>query len=140
MPNFGKQGVVLNDRCDEDLAGGSMQAEKLRDKAAPASALLKAMSNRHRLMILCHLLGGELCVGDMEQLVGVSQSALSQHLARLRRDSLVTTRRDAQTIYYSLAGQEARAVLEALYRLFCQAPQRAGERASAAKAPALVER
>jgi DNA-binding transcriptional ArsR family regulator len=81
--------------------------------------LLKAMGNPHRLLVLCHLLGGEKNVGELERLVGLSQSALSQHLARLRRDGLVTTRRSAQTIYYSLAGNEAEAVIATLYRLYC---------------------
>ena len=78
------------------------------------------MSNEHRLLILCQLVGGEKCVGELERLVGLSQSAMSQHLSRLRRDKLVKTRRQAQTIYYTLAGDEARSVLEALYALYCQ--------------------
>ena len=83
-----------------------------------ASVLLKAMGNAHRLQILAHLSRGELCVGDLEKIVGLSQSALSQHLARLRRDSLVTTRREAQTIYYSLDGEEALSVIAALVSHF----------------------
>ncbi len=81
--------------------------------------LLKAMGNPHRLIVLCQLLGGEKNVGELERLVGLSQSALSQHLARLRRDGLVKTRRAAQTIYYSLSGNEAEAVIATLYRLYC---------------------
>ena len=81
------------------------------------------MSNQHRLLILCQLVGGEKCVGELERLVGLSQSAMSQHLSRLRRDNLVKTRRQAQTIYYSLAGDEASSVLEALYALYCQPRQ-----------------
>jgi len=77
------------------------------------------MGNPHRLVVLCQLLAGERSVGELERLVGLSQSALSQHLARLRRDGLVKTRRSAQTIYYSLAGEEATAVLATLYRLYC---------------------
>ena len=64
-------------------------------------------------------MAGERSVGELERLVGLSQSALSQHLARLRRDGLVKTRRSAQTIYYSLAGEEAREVLATLCRLYC---------------------
>lgn len=93
--------------------------ESLQENARRASALLKAMSNEHRLMILCQLSTGEHSVGELERLVGLSQSALSQHLARLRRDSLVQTRRSAQTIYYSLKGEEASAVIETLYGLYC---------------------
>ncbi len=93
--------------------------EALYESARRASMLLKAMGNPHRLIVLCQLLGGEKNVGELERLVGLSQSALSQHLARLRRDGLVTTRRAAQTIYYSLSGNEAEAVIATLYRLYC---------------------
>lgn len=90
------------------------------------------MGNAHRLMILCQLIEGEHSVGELERIIGLSQSALSQHLARLRRDSLVTTRRSAQTIYYSLAGPEARGIIERLHDLYCRgadappAPRRDG--------------
>ena len=93
--------------------------ERVQDNARRASTLLKAMSNQHRLMILCQLVPGEKCPGELEKVVGLSQSALSQHLARLRRDDLVSTRREAQTIHYSLAGEEASAVIETLYGLYC---------------------
>jgi len=93
--------------------------ERIQENAKRASTLLKAMSNQHRLMILCQLVPGEKCVGELELIVGLSQSALSQHLARLRRDNLVATRREAQTIHYSLAGDEASAVIETLYGLYC---------------------
>lgn len=96
-----------------------MKLEQLQGSARCASALLKAMSNEHRLMILCQLAEGEKSVGALQGLVGLSQSALSQHLARLRRAKLVKTRRRAQTIYYSLAGAQARTVMEALYDLYC---------------------
>jgi DNA-binding transcriptional ArsR family regulator len=95
-----------------------MPIEKLQDNAGPASVLLKAMSNKHRLMILCKLVGRERCVNELEGLIGLSQSALSQHLARLRRDCLVKTRRSAQTIFYSLAGGEAQTVLDALCQIY----------------------
>lgn len=104
------------------LAGDAMELEHLQESARRASALLKAMSNEHRLLILCQLLAGERSVGELERLIGLSQSALSQHLARLRRDNLVQTRRAAQTIYYSLAGNEAAAVIETLYGLYCGVP------------------
>lgn len=103
-----------------------MELEKLQESARRASTLLKAMSNEHRLMILCRLLHGEKSVGEMERLIGLSQSALSQHLARLRRDGLVQTRRQAQTIFYSLAGTEAAAVIDTLYRLYCAPAQSGG--------------
>lgn len=96
-----------------------MSPEELGTKAHRASALLKAMGNEKRLLILCHLTEGEKSVGSLEKLVGLSQSALSQHLARLRRDDFVSTRRDAQTIYYSLKGNETIAVMETLHELYC---------------------
>ncbi|TVR96828.1 MAG: ArsR family transcriptional regulator [Rhodospirillales bacterium] len=96
--------------------------EALHASAQRASALLKSMGNPHRLMILCRLAEGEKCVGELERAVGLSQSALSQHLARLRRDHLVTTRRSAQTIFYSLLGSEARTVIETLHSLYCARP------------------
>ena len=94
------------------------KVQEMRDSAGRASRLLKAMSNQHRLLILCQLGRGEMSVGALEKIVGLSQSALSQHLARLRRDALVKTRRSAQTIYYSLAGEEATAVINTLRELF----------------------
>lgn len=96
-----------------------MDVDDLKQNAERASELLKAMSNEKRLMILCYLAEGEKAVGEMERLIGLSQSALSQHLARLRRDGLVKTRRSSQTIYYSLAGGEAAAVMQTLHAIYC---------------------
>lgn len=100
-------------------APATIDLDRLQDNARKASTLLKAMSNEHRLLVLCQLLHGEKSVGELERLVGLSQSALSQHLARLRRDNLVRTRRQAQTIFYSLSGDEARTVIATLYGLYC---------------------
>lgn len=97
-----------------------MKIEDLQANARKASTLLKAMSNERRLLILCYLSTGEKSVGELEGLVGLSQSALSQHLARLRRDKLVRTRRSAQNIYYSLSGGEATAVMGTLHALYCE--------------------
>ncbi|WP_448204341.1 ArsR/SmtB family transcription factor [Azospirillum sp. sgz302134] len=96
-----------------------MNVADLQLNARRASALLKAMSNERRLLILCYLVEGEKSVGELEDLVDLSQSALSQHLARLRRDKLVRTRRSAQNIYYSLNGHEAQTVMATLHGLFC---------------------
>jgi DNA-binding transcriptional ArsR family regulator len=90
--------------------------------ARRASGLLKAMCNDRRLLILCHLATGEKSVGQLEALVGLSQSALSQHLARLRRDKIVATRREAQTIHYRILSAEAVAVMETLHGLYCGEP------------------
>ena len=105
-----------------------MNLDELRSNAHRASRLLKALSNERRLMVLCYLSQGEKSVSELERAIGLGQSALSQHLARLRRDAVVTTRRDAQTIYYALASAEAVAVIQTLYDLYCvEAPAAVGE-------------
>ena len=96
-----------------------MNLAELQSRALKASGLLKAMSNPVRLLVLCQLAEGEKSVGELEEVVEVSQSALSQHLALLRSRGLVQFRRQGQTLYYSLAGQEAPALLAALYRIYC---------------------
>jgi DNA-binding transcriptional ArsR family regulator len=96
-----------------------MDPSELQDKVGHAAQLLKALGNPHRLLILCQLLEGEKSVGELVASVGLSQSALSQHLARLRRDSLVRTRRAAQTIYYAIEGAHAQAILVTLHQLYC---------------------
>ncbi|HPQ50975.1 MAG: winged helix-turn-helix transcriptional regulator [Alphaproteobacteria bacterium] len=85
-----------------------------------AAVLLKALSNEKRLIILCHLLKGELCVHQLENLVNLSQSALSQHLAKLRSSNLVTTRRDAQTIYYRIKEHSVLDLIVCLNSIFIQ--------------------
>lgn len=107
--------------------------ELMKASAARASALLKAMGNPHRLLVLCQLAKGERSVGELERMIGLSQSALSQHLARLRRDNLVQTRRSAQTIYYSLAGREANAIIATLYQLYCAEAEHAANTAAGDK-------
>ncbi len=100
-----------------------MVVAELQDKAVDAANLLKSMSNESRLLILCNLAEGEKSVGELQDLVELSQSALSQHLAVLRRDGLVTTRRSAQSIFYSLASEPAKAIMGTLYAYFC-APEK----------------
>ena len=91
-----------------------IDVERMQHNARCAVKLLKAMSNETRMMILCELLRGERSVGQLEERILVSQSSLSQHLARLRRYTLVCTRRSGQTIYYSLNGTEVPVMIEAL--------------------------
>ena len=79
------------------------------------------MGSQRRLMILCYLIEGEKSAGELERLVGLRQSALSQHLAKLRAHGLVSTRRNGQSILYSLAEDNVRAVIEVLHRLYCDA-------------------
>jgi DNA-binding transcriptional ArsR family regulator len=97
---------------------------ELQRSARRAAPLLKAMSNPSRLVILCQLAEGERSVGDLEQLVGLSQSGISQHLAVLRREEVVLTRRDKQTVFYSLASAEVMALMHTLHKVFCK-PARA---------------
>jgi DNA-binding transcriptional ArsR family regulator len=95
---------------------------QLAANADHASLVLKCISNKWRLLILCQLVKGEKSVGELEQHIGVGQSALSQHLAVLRANKLVKTRRASQTIYYSIEGTAAPALLTALYDLYCLSP------------------
>lgn len=97
------------------------KAELMEAAADQASELLKALSNRHRLMIVCQLLDGERAVGQLAEALGLRDSTVSQHLALLRKDGLVACRRDAQTIFYSIASDPAREVLSTLYKVFCPA-------------------
>ena len=96
-----------------------MDIEQLQSCAAEAAALMKSLSNPWRLMVLCELSKGERSVGALEQVLGLPQSPLSQHLAKLRRDGLVKTRRNAQTIYYSLAAPRVTKIIGLLHDLYC---------------------
>lgn len=87
--------------------------------AEEAAALLKALAHPARLLVLCRLVEGEASVSELQPLAGLSMSALSQHLAILREMHLVTTRRESQTIYYSLAEGPATGVLDSLYAAYC---------------------
>jgi DNA-binding transcriptional ArsR family regulator len=93
--------------------------EELREHASDATRLLKALANESRLMILCKLAEGELSVGELNAHVPLSQSALSQHLALLRRDGLVETRREAQTIYYRIVDGPAARVIDLMHSIYC---------------------
>lgn len=94
--------------------------DRVRKHAPEAAQLLKSLGHETRLAILCLLAGGERSVGELNAELGISQSALSQHLAVLRRDRLVATRRDAQHIHYRLAGEHASRVIEALHDIYCR--------------------
>ncbi len=91
----------------------------MTESAANATAFLKALAHEGRLMILCHLHAGERSVGELEQLLGMRQAAVSQMLARLREEDLVTTRRDGKVIYYALHDGKVARVIELLYAMFC---------------------
>jgi DNA-binding transcriptional ArsR family regulator len=96
-----------------------MDLADMRTNAGSAARLLKALANEHRLLVLCYLLEGERSVGELNAELDLSQSALSQHLAVLREDELVATRREAQTIYYRVASPAVTAVLSALHGVYC---------------------
>jgi DNA-binding transcriptional ArsR family regulator len=98
----------------------------LRQAAAKASGLLKALANPDRLLLLCQLTQGERSVGELEQLTGVVQPTLSQQLAVLRSEELVLTRREGKQIFYRVGSQAALALLQVLYQQFC--PSDTGEK------------
>jgi DNA-binding transcriptional ArsR family regulator len=91
----------------------------IKSDSARAAAFLKAVANGNRLMILCELKAGERSVSSLEEVVPLAQSALSQHLAKLREEGLVATRREAQTIYYRLADERVGRLIDTLAELFC---------------------
>jgi len=94
--------------------------------AAAAARLLRALANERRLLILCQLGSGEQSVGALQAHLGLSQSALSQHLALLREDGIVATRREGQTIFYRIAQANAAKLIAALSEIFCPADTAAG--------------
>ncbi len=93
--------------------------QKLEENTEKAAKLLKSMSHPSRLMVLCHLMGGESSVGELNQAIPLSQSALSQHLAGLRQVGLVDTRRESQVIYYRLKSRAVSEIIEVLYHIYC---------------------
>jgi len=98
----------------------SFDPDALTGNAAKAAALLRALSHEGRLMILCHLSSGEKTVGALEYLLDCRQAAMSQQLARLRKDGLVSARRDGKAIYYSISDEKARDLVALVYEIFCK--------------------
>ena len=94
----------------------------LEANATEAEAFLRSLASRHRLMILCTLVEGEVSAGELGRRFGLTQSNLSRHLAMLRKEGLVATRRERTTIHYRIASERVRPILEELYRLFCAPP------------------
>jgi DNA-binding transcriptional ArsR family regulator len=98
-----------------------MAIERLESRAADAAQLLKLLANETRLLILCRLaVEREMSAGAIVQALGLGQSAVSQHLAKLRDDNLVATRRDAQTIYYRIADKNVARIIAVLKDIFCR--------------------
>ncbi len=93
--------------------------EQLRDNAAAAGQLLKALGNPDRLLLLCQLVHGEMNVGELEERLNIVQPTLSQQLGVLRREGLVETRREGRQIYYNISSPQALAVIETLYAMYC---------------------
>ena len=117
-----------------------IQANDMLAAADEASTLLKALSNRHRLIIVCQLSEQERSVGELAALLKIRNSTVSQHLALLRKDGLVTARRDGQTIWYSIGSPQARELVRTLYRVYCEPsavciPNARGEDAAAGAPP-----
>lgn len=110
-----------SDRSEQGITGFAPTdlAQQMQQASMQASQLLKSLSHPDRLLLLCQLTQGEFCVGELETLVGVGQPSLSQQLGILRKDELVSTRRDGKQIYYSIASDDALAVLQLLYQRFC---------------------
>lgn len=92
---------------------------EMQAHAQDAAALLKVLANENRLMIMCTLIAGEMSVGELNEKVPLSQSALSQHLAGLREAGLVATRKEAQTVFYRLEGNEAAKIIAVLQSIYC---------------------
>ncbi len=96
-----------------------MLAEKMAQAADAASELLQSLGNRSRLLIMCQLIDGEKSVGQLAGFLRLRESTVSQHLALLRKDRLVTTRREGQTVFYAIASDPARRMLALLYEIYC---------------------
>lgn len=97
-----------------------MNIQQMSENSAQAVVLLKAMANENRLQILCLLHHQEMSVGELCKQLTLSQSALSQHLAWLKKDGLVKTRKEAQTVFYTLHSDEVIAIINVLHTLYCQ--------------------
>ncbi len=112
-----------NEKSNEEQPVMSVMVDQMHEHAADAAGLMKALGNESRLMILCMLADSERSVGDLNELIPLSQSALSQQLARLRQQGMVKTRRESQTIYYSLADGPADRIIHVLHDIYCGANQ-----------------
>jgi ArsR family transcriptional regulator len=101
-------------------ASSSLTMKQMQKNVAQAEALLKQLANANRLMLLCHLVSGEKTVGDLAEAVGLSQSALSQHLAKLREAGLVESDKRGLSVYYRICSVEAQALLTVLHLIYCR--------------------
>jgi DNA-binding transcriptional ArsR family regulator len=116
---------IISSELEDELRDGaeySPELDQLMRKARKASNFLKAISHENRLLLLCLLAERERSVSELENILSLRQSAVSQQLARLRYDGMVETRRDGKTIYYSLANDDVRSVISVIYDIFCATP------------------
>lgn len=104
---------------DETIFADDDNLDAMAEKARAATAMLKALGHEGRLMILCYLAHGEKSVTELEDILSMRQSAVSQQLARLRAEDLIVARRDGKAIYYSIADPRAHQIIELVYELFC---------------------
>ncbi|MDI4663077.1 metalloregulator ArsR/SmtB family transcription factor [Xanthobacter autotrophicus] len=121
---------IVSTRIEDELREGpeiSPELDQLMRNARKASDFLKALSHENRLLLLCLLAERERSVTELENILSLRQPTVSQQLARLRLDDLVTTRRDGKTIYYSLANDDVRRVISVIYDMYCGSA-RAGEK------------
>jgi DNA-binding transcriptional ArsR family regulator len=119
--------AIVSKKIEKELRDGaeySPELDQLMRKARDASDFLKALSHENRLLLLCLLAEGERSVTELENILSLRQPTVSQQLARLRFDGMVTTRRDGKTIYYSLANNDVRQVISVIYDIFCEPVRR----------------
>lgn len=115
--------AIVSKEIEDELRSGaeySAELEQLMRNAREASDFLKALSHESRLLLLCLLAEKERSVGELENILSLRQPTVSQQLARLRFDDMVTTRRDGKTVYYSIANENVRRVISVIYDIFCE--------------------
>ncbi len=123
--------AIVSKSLEHELRDGaefSPELDQLMRKARKASDFLKALSHENRLLLLCLLAERERTVTELENILSLRQPMVSQQLARLRLDQLVTTRREGKAIYYSLATDDVRSIISVIYDIFCRPPQESDER------------
>jgi DNA-binding transcriptional ArsR family regulator len=118
LAGYGSDSTEKASLPDGRLAGADL--DRMAASATRAADFLKSLSHEQRLMILCHLVSGEKSVSELEEVLGARQAAVSQQLARLRHEGLVTARREGKTIYYGLADEKSQRMIGLLYELFCK--------------------
>lgn len=102
------------------MTNQKLKIAQMRRRAGQVTRLLKCIANEQRLLVLCQLMEAEKTAGELTEITGISQSAVSQHLALLRDNEIVKTRRESQYIYYSLSSKEMQAMISLLYDLYCK--------------------